>query len=102
MALDSTSTDQEVRAAIEDNASYLAEGSIMKARSYYTAKKILLNRLAQRVDSGESGDSVTLDLRQHRQDAEEALAYINAFGGLLGPDGKTAPRVVHRSFRHFR
>lgn len=49
MSLSSSSTNDEVRAALENNAGYEANASVSQAQAYLTALRILLLRTPQQM-----------------------------------------------------
>ena len=84
-SLSSTSTDAEVKAAYDDNASYAEDASATKAAAFVTACRILLRRLPKRGKLG-GRHEIELDpkiLRLELSDARQWLA-TNASGAGSG------------------
>ncbi len=81
----SASTDAEVEAAYDDNASYAALGSAAMARAFCVACRILLRRVAKRtVHGGQRGFEVEVDPRMVQQELQQAQAWLataDAAGG---------------------
>ena len=92
--LSSTSTDAQVRAAYDDNASYSEDGSLAKAKALVTAIRLLLRRQPKRFASGgRGGEEVELDPKVLQDELRAAQSYIAA----SSPTG-----VRHASFANFR
>ena len=83
--VDSTSTDAEVKAAYDDNASYLEDRSVAKARAFVTAGRILLRRLfSKQSDEGASVESRVELIRAEIQDAAQFLRKYDDLSTLEG------------------
>lgn len=94
-ALSSSSTDQEVWNAFDDNAAYDVDGSITKAKLFIEACRILLRRRPTEVSVGsESTAFDAVAIQKALEGAREWLALNNtsANGGS----------VRHLSFRNLR
>lgn len=94
-ALTGTSTDAEVWAAYDDNASYEEDGSRSKAHAFITACRILSRRLP--ISAGREGQTVTRESLQ--TEASDARAWLAANPGTSG-SGST--RVRFGTFQDFR
>ena len=92
--LDSTSTDAEVFAAYEDNASYLEDDSATKAAAFITACTFLLRRMAK--SAGEGPANVTLSPELIEKQLEEAKVWLAA------NSTDTNAGVIHYSFAESR
>jgi len=101
MAITSSSTLAQVRAAYEDAAHYEEDGSATQARALITAANVLILRLSS--EAAEGSERVRLDenLRQLRQAIEDARAYIASNPDTTGSTGAGAG-VRHVSFENFR
>ena len=97
VALDSTSTNAEVRAAYDDNASYDDDQSVAKARAFRTACRMLIRRLTEQSSDGDQSLSRRENLRQLR----EELSRVEQWLGQHDTD-RSPPRVVNGDFRNFR
>lgn len=97
-AVSSSSTDAQVIAAIEDNASYREDESEPKCRAYITACRIYLRRnLITQVST--DGTSTTINSQLIRDELQTAIKWLDAFAaGGLGSTG----RVRHYSVQSFR
>ncbi len=74
-ALSYTSSDADVNAAYDDNASYMEDLSIAKCRAFITAVRILIRRLNNKeADQGSSLEKNIADLRAELNSASEWLA----------------------------
>lgn len=83
MPLSSSSTDAEVYASYDDNASFREGGSAAKCRAFITACRILLRRRPSQASLG-SRHSVSFDARamaEQLRQAEQWLAVNGASGG---------------------
>lgn len=95
--LTSSSTDAEVRAAFDDNASYAEDNSPAKARAFETACMFILRREPQQ--AGRGGTAFILD----KQSVREELARVRQW--LLSRNeaaGNAASSSRHLSFQNFR
>jgi hypothetical protein len=72
-ALTSTSTDAQVFAAYDDNASYAEDNSPAKARAFITACRILLRRVPKETGTREAHLTLTPDLIQKEMQAAQGL-----------------------------
>lgn len=96
--VDSSSTDAEVIAAIEDNASYREDDSETKCRAFVTACRVYLRRNLV-VQGTADGLSIQINpqfVRDELQSAQKWLDSINS--GNLSATG----RVRHYSVQNFR
>ena len=89
--LTSASTDVQVEAAYDDNASYREDQSVAKAKAFLTACRILIRRCATRM--GERGDVLEYDINLLRKEQLGAESWVQANGGFSGP------RVTRTDFR---
>jgi hypothetical protein len=96
--LSSTSTDTEVWAAYDDNASYFEDGSVAKAKAFSTAVRILLRRLP--AESGTREGNVRFDLATLRKELEEARDWLIANDSTGA--GRGAPVAVRAGFNSYR
>jgi len=78
--VDSTSTDAEVQAAYDDNASYLEDGSVAKCTAFITASTILLRRMFRRASHG--GDDLEREIRLIREELGSARQWLTANAGV--------------------
>jgi hypothetical protein len=96
--LTSTSTLAEIQAAYIDNASYLEDGSVAKARAFITACTILLLKLPKRARHGGGGEEIELDPESVRFKLKAAEQYVSVNAGAsAGGAG-----VKHVDFTGFR
>ena len=92
--LSSSSTDTEVWAAYDDNASYEEDADSSKAAAFITACRILVRRRPKRIEfEGKSGDFDEIAIRQELGQARQWLA--------LHPASDTA-RVRYGDLSTFR
>ena len=96
MGLDGNSTEQEVNAAYDDNASYAEDYSIAKAKLFVTAVRILLRRTYSQESQSDTSLSSRVDLL--RDELRDAQAFIQKRDPLAAPQ----PRVTFSDFRNFR
>lgn len=93
--LNSSSTLAEINAAYDDNASYYEDNSVAKARAFVTACTMLIRRLCNSVQRGDSQlQKNVADLREERKTAEEFLATADT--------DRMGPRVVGVEFTEMR
>lgn len=95
----SASTDEEVNAALDDNADYDVSASVVKAKNYIVAARIYLRRKAEEMTKG--GVSV----RDDYQKTTEALAKAERWWAANDSSAVTASgggRVRQFSFEEFR
>jgi hypothetical protein len=91
--LTAASTNAEVWAAYDDNASYEEEGSRIKALAFITACRIILRRRPASTGRGEQ----TVSFESIRQEMESARQWLAAH-----PDESGRPETRFASFEHFR
>ena len=80
-AVSSSSTDAEVRAALDDSASYEEDGSIAKCRAYVTALRIWIRRLSERKSTADADTRREIDLSTLSKEMENARAWMSENGG---------------------
>lgn len=90
-----SSTDAEIWAAYDNNASYQEDVSRTKAEAFITACRILARRLP--MSAGRDGQSVSRE--SLREEGIQAVAWLAANPGSSG-GGST--RVRFGDFRNFR
>lgn len=72
--LSSSSTLAEVQAAYDDNASYLEDDSVVKAKAFVTAVRILLRRTPSRAEKGSNAQGWNHEsLRKELEEARDWL-----------------------------
>jgi hypothetical protein len=96
--LSSTSTDAEVYAAYDDNASYAEDASAAKARAFTTAVRMLLRRLP--AESGTREGNVRFDLVTLRAELQEARDWLTANDATA--TGRGAPVATRAGFNNYR
>lgn len=96
----SASTDAQVRAAYQDNASYDVEGDATKCKRFIVAARILLQREPQ--SAGRGGSAVSLDKQSVREALDRAEDWLgsNAPVAVAGSSGNSSTRF--KDFRGFR
>lgn len=77
-SLSSVSTDAEVWASYDDNASYEEDSSVTKARAFITACRILLRRQPKRVRGGNDNHEIEFDPTRISKEMEEARQWISS------------------------
>lgn len=96
--LTSTSTDAQVEAAYDDNASYAEDLSESKCRAFVTACRFLIRRLADSMARG--ANSLHYDRGMIQKELERAqewlLVHTTTSGDIPGP------RVTRSDFRNCR
>jgi len=82
-SLSSVSTDAQVKAAYDDNASYAEDDSITKAKAFITACRILLRRIPKRgkLGSRQEFEFDPLMIQGELNDAKAWLSTKAAAGG---------------------
>lgn len=99
--VDSSSTRAEVLAALDDNASWLADQDLAKAKLYHTAGIVWLQHWA--LDESETGPSrVRFDElnKSIRANVDAAARFIGTMPSTAIPSA--AGNVVRLSVRNFR
>lgn len=74
--LTSASTDEEVWASYDDNASYEEDSDVAKARAFITACRILLRRLPKRQRTGSDNAEIEFDPGRISNEMEEARQWV--------------------------
>jgi len=92
--LTSDSTDAEVYAAYEDNASYAEDSSTTKCRAFITACRFLVRRTAKQ--AGQAGFNVQLTPELIQDEMRKAETWLAA------NPGTTNEGAVHYGFDEFR
>ncbi len=77
-SLSSTSTDQEVWASYDDNASYEEDSNAAKARAFITACRILLQRRPKQANYGgrQTGTELEFDPTVYEREQEAAREWL--------------------------
>ena len=88
--MSSSSTLAEIQSAYDDNASYAEDGSVAKCKAFITAVRMLIRRTAQRVDSGATASSITIDMKQYRDEIIDARAWLSGHSDVS--DGGSGAR----------
>ena len=78
--LSSSSTDTQVRAALDDNASYEEDASTTKAKAYLTALKIWRRRLSESASASDANQSIVRDLKWVDDEYKQAKAWLEENG----------------------
>jgi hypothetical protein len=99
-ALTSTSTDAQVFAAYDDNASYAEDNSPAKARAFITACRILLRRVPKETGTREAHLTLTPDLIQKEMQA--AQDWVSANPDTSGSGASSGGSVTRANFNNFR
>ncbi len=97
-SITSASTDAQVEAAYDDNAGFREDQDVAKAKTFVTACRILLRRLANSMGKGGAVLSYNRELIQKQ--LEEATAYIAQY--TTDSDDIPGPRVTRVDFRGTR
>ena len=93
MSLTSSSTDAQVRAAYDDNADYDIEGSVVKAKLFIQACRILLGRIQRSVRHSDA------QVDEEYQKISDQLKM--AMNWWTANDTAATPAVQQASVRHF-
>lgn len=97
--VDSNSTRAEVQAALADNASWLVDQDLEKAKAYVVAATVWLNKFAfDRSETGPSKiqfDSLNKEIAAQRREAQQ---FVQSMQAALPSPGS----VVRLSVRDFR
>ncbi len=99
MALSSTSTNAQVKAAYEDNASYDINNSVAECRDFIQAARIRINRMANEIENGNA--RVSESYQRIEAQLKEALRWLR----VNDPSASSAAHggsVSHISFEDFR
>jgi len=82
--LNSSSTDEQVRNAYDDNASYAENDSVSECKAFITACRILLRREFKSTSG--AGISVLTNMDAIAQELREARVWLNEHGAEEGFD----------------
>lgn len=96
MSLTATSTDAEVWAAYDNNASYEEDGSRTKALAFITACRIILRRRPTATKRDGNGGGLEVSFESIREEMESARRWLAANPG----SARTTAR--HADFSNFR
>ncbi len=75
MALDSTATYSQVEDSYLDNASYIEDNSVTKAKAFVTACTMLIFLMPKQM--GQDGKSITNSIEEVQQQKEKATQFLN-------------------------
>lgn len=95
-SLTGTSTTEEVRVAYDNSASYVEDNSIVKARLFITAIRILIRRSASTMAKGSNAVGIPVYLLSDQ--LREAQIWLEA----RDPNSRAGPDVTRADFRNFR
>lgn len=93
--LSSSSTDAEVKAAYDDNASYAEDESTAKAAIFITACRMLLRRMPKQASHGGVGGR---EIQQDMQLIADEMRAAQRWSAARGPAGQ----VKRLSLENFR
>ena len=95
-SLSSASTDAQVQAQYDNNASYADDNSLAKAKLFREAVCIMIGRWPATMTKGQN--HLTMPIRQLQQQLEEVTKWINArdLNSRVGPDR------IYSDFRSMR
>ncbi len=85
-SVDSSSTREEVLAAIADNASYVEDGSVAKCKAFITAARVFLHCWAYE-ESRTDMTAMRFNTSQLRLDLQEAQGWLERNNGSLAASG---------------
>lgn len=94
--LDGNSTYEQVRQSYDENASYIEDDSIAKARAFITACKILIRRTPNNMQKG--SNTLGYNVQVLKQELDDAIAWLQQ----RDPDARPGPSVTRADFRNFR
>lgn len=100
-SLTSSSTLAEVEAAYVDNASYAEDGSVVKAKAFITACRILLLKIPKSTGSRNGTAVYGPDLIQREMATAQAWVTANDTSDASGA-ATGGPVVTRVSFENFR
>ncbi len=100
--LSSASTDAEIRAAYDDNASYEEDNSSSKARTFVTACRLLLRRMPKMATHSAIQLALSPDLVQNELLYAQQWLAVNSCAGGSGNSSGVNGGVKHFSFEWFR
>ena len=78
--LSSSSTDTQVRAALDDNASFEEDASTTKAKAYLTALLIWQRRLSEAASASDASQSIVRDLKWVDERYQRTKAWLEENG----------------------
>ena len=87
-AINSASTNTEVEAAYDDNASYLEDASVAKCAAFMTAARILLRRLDSEVS--DQGSAIKKNTNDIRAELDRATKWFDSNGNSRIETGRTS------------
>lgn len=87
-SVNSSSTRDEVIAAIADNASYREDNSVAKCRAYITALRVFINVFAMSMASADGVNSSFDIANQYRRDLELAERWLDGNQSSAGANGR--------------
>ena len=85
--ISSASTDTQVRAAIDDNASYEEDESLSKCRAYITAVRIWVRRLSEKKKTADAGTDIEVEISALSKELENARTWLVENGGESDSQG---------------
>lgn len=97
--VDGSSALAEVKAAVDDNASFEEDQSLAKCRAYITAVRVLIRRLSESASMSDSGGSLSRRIESLEKDLQAARDWLASHGGLSTIQG---PSVTEANFEDFR
>ena len=101
MAIDSTSTDAEVWAAYDDNASYEEDASPTKCRAFITACRVILRRRPATASRGTAGGgSQAMSYESIKSELDSARDWLQSHPDTVANGGRAMARFA--SFEDFR
>lgn len=98
--LSSSSSFAEIRAAFDDNASYEEDGSVIKAKAFVTACRMLLRRMPKRASVGGGGGAGGHELETDPAVIKEMMT--DAQEWIAANDVVAGGRTTYADFTNFR
>ena len=99
MPLSSASTFDEIRDSYKDNATYVEDGSVTKAKAFVTACIMLLLELPKQASTRESSLALSPELIKDQMDSANRWLAAN---DTSADSASSTVRVTRSSFRDFR
>ena len=101
MPLSSSSTDAQIQAAIDDNASYDESQSVTAARAYRTALRMMIGRVSSRTEQSDQGSSLKANLDGWRQEMNQVQSWLSTYDSDLAGN-QIGPEPINLNLQHSR
>lgn len=98
--LGSTSTDEEISAAYDDNSDYDIEGDVSKCKTFIQACRILIRRMSSEIRKGNIW--LKEEIGRIQDELKTAIAWLKNNDSTFAASSGKSGHVIYHSLENFR